>query len=104
MSNCTSDLRDPVHPARHPASARNTFRPAAGAALADGRGNRLARRRTDISRGLRRVIACPEATAVYRGNADCYRIDLANGEKLSFDYADMRCADDSSDRCIDLPA
>ena len=37
------------------------------------------------------------------GNADCYRIDLAKGKKLLFDYADMRCADDLSDKRIDLP-
>src|SRR5947209_7251532 len=38
------------------------------------------------------------------GNADCYRVDLARGEKLLFDYADTRSADDSFDRRIDLPA
>ena len=37
------------------------------------------------------------------GNADCCRVDLANGKKLMFDYANMRCADDSSDKRIDLP-
>ena len=38
------------------------------------------------------------------GNADCYRIDTANGKKLLFDYADVRCADDPNDKRIDLPA
>lgn len=37
------------------------------------------------------------------GNADCCRVDLAGGEKLLFDYANMRCADDANDRRIDLP-
>ena len=31
------------------------------------------------------------------GNADCCRIDLEAGEKILFDYADMRCAEDDSD-------
>jgi hypothetical protein len=38
------------------------------------------------------------------GNADCCRIDLEGGEKILFDYADMRCAEDDSDLRIDLPA
>ena len=38
------------------------------------------------------------------GNADCCRIDLEAGEKIFFDYADMRCAEDDSDLRIDLPA
>jgi hypothetical protein len=38
------------------------------------------------------------------GNADCYRIDLPGGEKLLFDYADMRCADDPDDKRINLPS
>jgi hypothetical protein len=37
------------------------------------------------------------------GNADCCRIDLAGGQKILFDYADMRCADDAADKRIDLP-
>jgi len=37
------------------------------------------------------------------GNADCCRIDLEGGEKILFDYADTRCADDSTDLRIDLP-
>jgi hypothetical protein len=37
------------------------------------------------------------------GNADCCRIDLAAGQKILFDYADMRCADDPADKRIDLP-
>lgn len=36
-------------------------------------------------------------------NADCFRIDLANGRKLLFDYAAMRDPDDNADRRIDLP-
>jgi hypothetical protein len=38
------------------------------------------------------------------GNADCTRIDLADGRKLLIDYADMRNADDPWDRRIHLPA
>ena len=37
------------------------------------------------------------------GNADCCRIDLSGGQKLLFDYAAMRCENDSTDRRIDLP-
>jgi hypothetical protein len=37
------------------------------------------------------------------GNADTYRIDLAGGEKLLFDYAHVQCEDDVSDLRIDLP-
>ena len=36
------------------------------------------------------------------GTADCCRIDLSGGQKLLFDYADTRCADDPSDKRIDL--
>jgi hypothetical protein len=36
------------------------------------------------------------------GNADCCRVDLTNGKKLLFDFADMRCADDAADKRIDL--
>lgn len=36
------------------------------------------------------------------GNADCYRIDLANGSKLLFDYANVRNSEDDADRRIDL--
>ena len=36
------------------------------------------------------------------GNADCCRIDLAGGQKILFDYANTRCADDPSDKRIDL--
>ena len=32
------------------------------------------------------------------GNGDCFRVDLANGKKVLFDYADMLCADDAMDR------
>lgn len=37
------------------------------------------------------------------GNADCCRVDLANGMKLLFDYADMRDPGDKEDKRIDLP-
>jgi hypothetical protein len=37
------------------------------------------------------------------GNADTSRIDLANGRKLLIDYANMRCATDSTDKRTDLP-
>jgi hypothetical protein len=37
------------------------------------------------------------------GNADSTRIDLANGQTVLVDYADMRCADDDTDRRCDLP-
>jgi hypothetical protein len=37
------------------------------------------------------------------GNADCTRIDLADGKKLLIDYADMRNHDDQWDRRINLP-
>jgi hypothetical protein len=38
------------------------------------------------------------------GNADCTRLDLADGKKLLIDYADKRNPDDRWDRRIDLPA
>ena len=37
------------------------------------------------------------------GNADCTRLDLADGQKMLVDYADVRNADDSSDLRVDLP-
>lgn len=37
------------------------------------------------------------------GNADCYQVDLDNGKKLLFDYADVRCQDDENDKRADLP-
>lgn len=37
------------------------------------------------------------------GNADCTRIDLADGKKILIDYADMRNDIDDTDRRIDLP-
>ena len=41
------------------------------------------------------------------GNADCYRIDLRGGQKLLFDYADMRTTDEpgkeNGSKYIDLP-
>jgi hypothetical protein len=36
------------------------------------------------------------------GNADCCLIDLANGQKILFDYADVRCEDDPEDLRIPL--
>ncbi len=36
-------------------------------------------------------------------NADCTRINLENGRKILFDYADMRDPDDASDLRCDLP-
>ena len=36
------------------------------------------------------------------GNADCCLIDLAGGEKIIFDFADMRSATDANDKRIDL--
>ena len=45
----------------------------------------------------------PTVTFYPLGNADCCRIDLPGGEKLLFDYADVRCADEASDKRIDLP-
>lgn len=36
------------------------------------------------------------------GNADCCRIDLAGGQKILFDYANTRCANDPTDKRIDL--
>jgi hypothetical protein len=38
------------------------------------------------------------------GNADCTLIDLANGQTVLVDYADMRYADDPADARCDLPA
>jgi hypothetical protein len=37
------------------------------------------------------------------GNADCTRIDLADGRKILVDYADMRNANDQWDARTDLP-
>ena len=38
------------------------------------------------------------------GNADCTRIDMADGREMLVDYADMRNGDDFSDKRCDLPA
>jgi len=38
------------------------------------------------------------------GNADCCRIDLANGQKLLFDYANCRGKDDAGDLRANLEA
>ena len=38
------------------------------------------------------------------GNGDCCRIDLANSQKLLFDYANLRNTSDKNDRRIDLAA
>ncbi len=45
----------------------------------------------------------PRLTFFPLGNADCCRIDLANGKKILFDYADVRDPDDKNDRRCDLP-
>ena len=37
------------------------------------------------------------------GNADCCRIDLSDGQKLLFDFADTRDPSDKEDLRIDLP-
>ena len=37
------------------------------------------------------------------GNADCCRIDLHDGRRILFDYANTRCADDENDKRVDLP-
>ncbi len=36
------------------------------------------------------------------GNADCCRLDLADGQKILFDYANTRCSDDPADKRVDL--
>lgn len=46
----------------------------------------------------------PKITFYPLGNADSTLIDLRNGEKLLFDYANRRDADDKNDKRIDLPA
>ena len=38
------------------------------------------------------------------GNADCCQIDLDNGEKILFDYANVGNSDDNDDLRINLPA
>ena len=45
----------------------------------------------------------PKLTFYPLGNADCCLMDLANGKKLLFDYANTRCADDETDKRTDLP-
>lgn len=44
-----------------------------------------------------------ELTFYPLGNADCCRIELANGRQLLFDYADMRDPSKPEDRRADLP-
>lgn len=44
----------------------------------------------------------PQLTFYPLGNADCCLIDLMNGEKLLFDYANLRNPDDPDDLRIDL--
>jgi beta-lactamase superfamily II metal-dependent hydrolase len=46
----------------------------------------------------------PKLTFFPSGNADSCLIDLADGQKLLFDFANMRAAADASDRRIDLAA
>jgi hypothetical protein len=45
----------------------------------------------------------PKLTFYPLGNADCCLIDLANGKKILFDYANMRDPNDEDDRRFDLP-
>ena len=45
----------------------------------------------------------PKLTFYPLGNADSCLMDLANGKKLLFDYANTRCADEDDDKRIDLP-
>jgi len=45
----------------------------------------------------------PKLTFYPLGNADCCRVDLIDGKKLLFDYADTRCKDDKGDKRVDLP-
>jgi hypothetical protein len=44
----------------------------------------------------------PKLTFFPLGNADCCRIDLANGKMILFDYAATRCADEKNDKRVDL--
>lgn len=46
----------------------------------------------------------PKLTFYPLGNADCCLMELINGKKLLFDYADTRCKDDKEDKRVDLPA
>lgn len=46
----------------------------------------------------------PKLTFHPLGNADCTLIDLLNGEKILFDYANRRNPQDKDDKRIDLPA
>lgn len=45
----------------------------------------------------------PQLTVYPLGNADCCLIDLEEGQKILFDYADVRDSDDDDDLRIDLP-
>lgn len=45
----------------------------------------------------------PKLTFYPLGNADCCRVDLADGQKLLFDYADTLCRDEKDDKRVDLP-
>lgn len=45
----------------------------------------------------------PKLTFFPLGNADTTLIDLANGEKILFDYANRRNVDDDDDKRVDLP-
>lgn len=46
----------------------------------------------------------PKMTAFPIGNADTTLLELAGGEKILFDYANRRTADDPDDKRCDLPA
>lgn len=45
----------------------------------------------------------PRLTFYPLNNADCCLINLDNGQKLLFDYANCRCEDDQDDKRCDLP-
>ena len=45
----------------------------------------------------------PTITMFPLGNADAVLVDLADGQKLLFDYADRRDPDDEDDLRCDLP-
>jgi len=45
----------------------------------------------------------PKLTFYPLGNADTCLIDLANGKKLLFDYANVHDPDDPDEKRIDLP-
>src|SRR5260370_2105734 len=60
--------------------------------------------RSRFASNLGRLLVTATLTFHPLGNADCTRIDLADGKKMLIDYADMKNRDDPWDRRIDLPA